>query len=200
MWVHASFWKVFEILSLFWDVQSEQTLPFYLSWRAQGSNSELTSASGHVRGILLLIKNIGLLVASLTESHEASNRIALTSLHVTSFLSLLSFTQSVSECQFWSGHIVMVDDTQATGCFPGAARLCQTFHSSEILWIWATFELHPSIHITSYSTYIYEVLLWARHSSRFEEQSSEPDGWKSLYSWSLHGGEGDSCRNKYINK
>lgn len=48
---------------------------------------------------------------------------------------VIDFHTGYQRCQFWSGHIVMADDTQATGCFPHALRHPQTFHSSCTLWI-----------------------------------------------------------------
>lgn len=153
MLVHAR--KCLKSGSLFWDVQSEQTIPFYLSWGAQGSNSEVISASVHVRTSRCWWKCW--LVSCLSNQQSCSLTGACFDKASCHFARLPSFTRSISGCQLWSGHIVMVDDTQAPGCFPGAARPCEAFHSSWILWIWASFELHPSIHITSYSTYVYEV-------------------------------------------
>lgn len=147
--------KVFEVWSLFWDVQSEQTIPFYLSWGAQGSNSEVISASVHVRTSCCWQK-FGL-VSCLCNQQSCSLTGTCLDKPLCHFVRSPSFTHSISGCQFWSGHIVMADDTQAPGCFPGAARPCEAFHSSWVLWIWASFELHPSIPITSYSTYVYEV-------------------------------------------
>lgn len=61
---------------------------------------------------------------------------------------------------------MMVDDTQATAASQGLPY--KTLHGSCVLWIWATFKLHPLIHITSYSTnidYMVDALLGTRNTA-----------------------------------